>query len=450
MNLVLDTTADVISGTVASASGGWTANVTNYLAATLAPVNQGTYLVVVPGPAAGPIGDSILSANISSAGVATLTGYLADGTAVSTTNQLSALGNCPIYIPLYGGGQHGMLFGWLTFTNDLGNPPVQNNVTAPSSLTWENSASPTAGGFTNQTVPVASFYNGAQPALTGLNFYAVLTGGCFGSSFVTNAVTVVSNTITVDPHGTNQLSLTLNNGTITGRFTDRGTNNYIGGLVLQNTNDAFGYFTNTGGTQMGSFALLNTYVFPATNGYPRVIGLTNFTLLESPTPTPVTVPLTLFDPSATAGFSFPVAAAADPNFFTVAAHATGTSGTFTITPIANTFTNAMVVTLIASDGTLSSTTTVTATTLFVNQAPTFALLGEVDVTNYDAAVKLCIKRTTLPSAAATPVAPINSSPTSAQRTQACSWSNPKLTPTAPSPLRPVMWGNRNRVCICDK
>src|ERR1035441_4695707 len=85
LNLVLDPGAAAVGGSVVNSSPAWTATLQSYLAASPA-VAVGTYLVALPGmtdTSAGPVGDSTFTVAINSAGVASLTGYMADNTAVS-------------------------------------------------------------------------------------------------------------------------------------------------------------------------------------------------------------------------------------------------------------------------------------------------------------------------------------------------------------------------------
>ena len=389
LNLLLDPNAATVSGTVVSSSP-WTSTLQSYLAAQPTPVAAGTYLVALPGLAnsvAGPVGDSIFTVAIDAAGVASLSGFMADGTAVSLISQLSAGGNCPIYTPIYTNNANtGLLFGWLNFTNDVG-----NDLTAGSSLTWFNNLGATpaiySAGFTNSSVPVASAYTSVANELAGISHYAVLTGGGFGASLVTNAVTIINNAITVDPFATNNLSLAIDQvtGELTGSFTYGSETNYITSLILQKTNVAYGYFTSADGTQAGSIVLLTSYSVPAVNGYPEITGFTNLTLLESPSPAQFQMAFTLFDPLTNDFVS--VTAAADTHFVTVSVTGTGTSRTLNITPVADTFTNGAAIIITADDGTLTSTTTNYLTVRFVNQAPTF-VLGDVPVTvdQYDVPV----------------------------------------------------------------
>ena len=374
LNLSLNPGAATINGSVVSTSPSWTATLQSYLATPTALV--GNYLVALPGlanPTAGPVGNSTFTVAINSNGVASLTGSMADNTFVSLTSQLSAAGNCPIYLPIYTNNANaGLLFGWLTFTN-----AAADNLTAASSLTWINNSGATPAlypaGFTNQSVAVASSYVSSAPnELAGISYYAVLTGGSFGTSLVTNAVNIVNDTITVDPSATDGLTLAINEvtGAITGSFVNGGVTNNIGSLILQNTDVASGYFTTASGNQSGSFVLLGNYTVPAGYAYPETAGLTNVTLLENAST--FSMAFELFDP-LTNNFTSVTASSANPNFVTVSVSGSGTAYTLQITPVTDSFTNSVAVSIVANDGTLISTNTINVTVTWVNQAPTFTL-----------------------------------------------------------------------------
>jgi hypothetical protein len=374
LNLVLDPGAATVNGSIVSTSPSWTATLQSYLSA--APALAGTYLVALPGlsdPTAGPVGDSAFTVTVGTNGVASLTGYLADNTSVSLTSQLSAAGNCPIYLPIYTNNANtGLLFGWLTFTND-----AADNLTAGSALTWENNVGATPAlypaGFTNQAVAVASIYTNSAPnELPGISYYAVLTGGSFGTSLVTNAVNIVSDSITVDPLATDALSLSIDEvtGALTGSFVNGGVTNYIESVILQDATVASGYFTTASGNQAGSFVLLANYTVPTGYTYPEATGLTNVTLLENSGT--FNMAFTLFDP-LTNNFASVTAVSADTGFATVNVTGSGTAYTLQITPVTDSFTNSVAVSVISTDGTLTSTNTINVTVTWVNQAPTYTL-----------------------------------------------------------------------------
>jgi hypothetical protein len=262
LNLNLDSSAswsETVSGSVSNTAAGWKAELQSFLpgySASFPYTNDGVYLMALPGfddPAAGPAGDSVFNVTISSIGVASLTGYLADDTYVSQATPISLAGYCPVYIPLYG-ADHGLLIGWLDFTGD----PAEC-VSTNSTLIWFNQAGATTNypnGFTNSAVPLASPYDSTLTPILGLTSgTVVLTGGNLAAS-ITNTVTISSNAITVNPVATNGLSLSISSATgeLYGSFiSPENHTNYIEGAILQNTNVVRGFFMGT--SQGGSFLL---------------------------------------------------------------------------------------------------------------------------------------------------------------------------------------------------
>ncbi len=373
LNLTVDPVAGTVNGTVVSTSPGWTATLQSYLAA--APSLAGTYLMALPGlasPTDGPVGDSTFTVVIDANGAAAFTGHMADNTAVSLTSQLAAGGKCPVYTTIYTNNANtGLLFGWLTFTNDI------DNLQGGSSLTWFNNSGATPAlypaGFTNQAAPTASVYVDSAPSeLPYIGHYALLTGGSFGSAFITNAVTIVNDTVTVDPSATDGLVLSIDEATghITGSFVNGGVTNYIESVILQSDKTARGYFTTASGNQSGSFELLTGFMILPGQVYPATPGLTNLTLLENAST--FSLAFNLFDPE-TNDFVSVTASSANTGFATVSVSGSGTARTLLITPVANAFTNSVILSVVADDGTLISTNNISLTITWVNQAPTFTL-----------------------------------------------------------------------------
>jgi hypothetical protein len=265
LNLNLDSSAswsETVSGSVSNTAAGWNAALLSFLpgySAAFPNTNDGVYLMALPGfddPAAGPAGDSVFNVAISSTGVASLTGYLADDTYVSQATPISLAGYCPVYIPLYG-ADHGLLIGWLDFTGD-----ASECVSTNSTLIWFNKAGATTNypnGFTNSAVPLASPYDSTRTPILGLaNGTVVLAGGNLAAPII-RTVTISSNVITVNPAAANGLSLYISSATgeLYGSFiSPENHTNYIEGAILQNTNVARGYFMGT--SQGGSFILRAT------------------------------------------------------------------------------------------------------------------------------------------------------------------------------------------------
>ena len=251
---------EMISGSVSSATGGWNVALQSYRASDAAafPTNlAGAYNLALPGfddPAMGPPGESVFTVAISTNGVASVTGYLADNTFVTQEQPVSLAGYCPVYAPLY--GNNGLLIGWLEFT---GTTP--DSVSTNSMLTWFNAAGATGlypSGFTLGTVPTAAPYDPTLPNL--LNFGAgtvVLSGGSLTTP-ITNLVTANNNVITVDSSAADGLSLNINpnSGELQGTFISPDNHtNYIESLILQDAGFAPGYFIEANTNWCGSFIL---------------------------------------------------------------------------------------------------------------------------------------------------------------------------------------------------
>ena len=267
-NLQLDTTdpaSQQITGTVSD--GAWTAALTADRAVFSASTNkalnyEGQYTLAIAGsddPAASPGGFGCATLSISSAGLITMAGNLADGTAISQSVSVSKDGLWPFYASYAAppAGNGGAVFGWLTFSNqpasDLG-----------GTLYWFRPAGKTPavyqGGFTNLAVPViGSAYNPAnKPLLALTNGQVTLDGGNLPFT-ITNQITLEPNgTLTVSPPNTNKLALkiTKTTGALSGSFANPSNPKQsitIKGVLLQNQTNAAGYFLGT--NQSGAFLL---------------------------------------------------------------------------------------------------------------------------------------------------------------------------------------------------
>jgi hypothetical protein len=265
LSLILDTSAAAagsISGSVSNSVAGWNEPLVSYLAGYSAssPASlAGNYDVVMPGfddPTVGPFGDSAFTIAITRAGVVGLTGYLADDTGIIETNQLSVDGLCPVYVPLYGNGNLGLLIGWLNFTGDASDSLATNSV-----LTWINEAGASTSypnGFTNAAAPFAAVFTPSPDALLPFSSGMIILSGGNLPAAITNNVVISGNVITVDPAATNGVSLYLdvNTGEVVGSFVyPASQTNYIDAVILQNLNLADGFFA--GANQGGSFLLIS-------------------------------------------------------------------------------------------------------------------------------------------------------------------------------------------------
>lgn len=256
--LQLDTANHAVTGTVSN--GGFVAQLTGYqnvFSSQHPTPNAGAYTLIIPGvsdPAIGPGGVSYGTVTVSSSGVVTFAGNLADGTLASQSSAVSASGFWPLYINLYGGA--GSLWGWNYFSN--------KTVTAAPALSWinETNSSKTAAyraGFTNQYVALTgSSYDSSVTLPTG-PAVAILEGTL--ASPITNALTIAAQNKISPANPTNEtdhLTLAVNKktGVISGSFANPANSKQtikINGVILQDQTNAFGYFLNNG--QSGVFTL---------------------------------------------------------------------------------------------------------------------------------------------------------------------------------------------------
>lgn len=256
-----------ISGTLSD--GVWVGQLNADKVATSAGAEAGKYTLIIPGqgtepeptnPAGGPVGiidpnqpgvggDSYGTLTVSSTGIISFSGALADSTKVTQKANLTSNGQWAFYVPLYSGS--GSIFGWLTF-NDLPDSDITGTVY------WFKPAQPAAkfysGGITNITDAIGSIYlftNGV-PLLN-------LPGGdgVFSFSYENDSVPPgfgdqislsTANKIT----STNALTATIT--TSSGLFkvttTDPNTGKTVtaNGVVLQKQNSGLGFFSQTNQT----------------------------------------------------------------------------------------------------------------------------------------------------------------------------------------------------------
>lgn len=252
---------DMISGTVSN--GAWLAAIQTLRAGFNAKSHpatnySGAYTIVFPGSPSGsgqPEGNGYGTMKIDSSGKVTLMGALGDATPYTASVRLSANGEFPIGLSLY--GNKGTLLGWLLFTNqaasDLG-----------GDLSWLKPAMASSklfpGGFTNiDQVCVGSRYQRPLPqnrALDITNGVVTFSGGSLSEPF-TNSVTLGSNNKVANLSTTNKLTLSI--ASLTGAFNGNvrapGSTKSIPfkGVLLQKQNAAFGVFS--GANQTGSVTL---------------------------------------------------------------------------------------------------------------------------------------------------------------------------------------------------
>jgi hypothetical protein len=209
----------------------------------------GSYTLVLPGSDGDPTlpaGDSYGTVLVSAGGLASFSGTLADGTAVSQSASVSKDGFWPLYVPVYSG--QGVLISWLAFTN-------QPDSDIDGLLSWIkpalSNAQHYAAGFTQQCQAIGSAY--VRPAractldLNLTNANLAFSGGALSASF-TNCI-VVGQLGRLINEGTNALtvSFSLLTGTFTGHVTDPATRKSVpfGGVVFQKQNAGYGFLLGT-------------------------------------------------------------------------------------------------------------------------------------------------------------------------------------------------------------
>jgi uncharacterized repeat protein (TIGR03803 family) len=267
LTVELQLTNDQIIGTVNdNATNAWfsqlLANRSLFNARTYRATNyEGIYtLVLLPGgpvPANEPIGCGYATLSNSAAGLVSLSGRLADNTAISQSVPVATNGDIPLYVSLY--KHQGSLQGWLTLTN-LTNGQAQTIVGA--GLGWIKPGTSLAG-FTNTNLSaLGSFY---EPPKKGVNNWdltncTLTLSNTAGEVLIYSNVAIAGNKLqTNSPEPTNLLKGALNPGTgvLTLAFRPTGTNrNTVAtGVVLpeDSPTNAAGWFLEGG--QSGFFLL---------------------------------------------------------------------------------------------------------------------------------------------------------------------------------------------------
>jgi hypothetical protein len=212
VNLTLDLTGVTgqISGDVKGAS--WDSALSADLAPAWTTKNPsplaGTYTMILPGAA--DIGDSFGAVTVSKTGVLSVTGTLADGTGFSQSAPLSKDGQWPFYT--YAAAGKDTVVGWVSVNSQEG--------LAGTNLVWSKAPG------------IGKYYN------TGFERIVQLIGSPYAAPKTKPSYSLF------EP-ATNLVSLTLNasKGTFTGKF---GKGQAMSGVVLQNENDARGFYLGTG------------------------------------------------------------------------------------------------------------------------------------------------------------------------------------------------------------
>ena len=208
----------------------------------------GKYTLIFPGPGnpadtTQPQGDGYGAVTVTTAGLVTLSGKLADGTTLSQTAKASQDWLWPLYSSLYSG--QGQILGWLGFSNSSPNLGGVFNWIKPASNTKFYPA-----GFSVQTNATGSAFKAPASGIPLLNFTsgkAILVGGNYFLSFTNAATNTPKNVLAYK--GTNGFSLTLNTaqGLFTGSMKDPKTGKTVSfnGAILQTQQVASGFLLGT-------------------------------------------------------------------------------------------------------------------------------------------------------------------------------------------------------------
>jgi hypothetical protein len=201
----------------------------------------------------GPDGDSFGRATVSSKGLVSLTGSLADGTAAAQKVPVSKNGALPVYVPLY--KDKGALVSWFIFDTN------QSTTDLSGLLNWFKQSQSTAkfyaGGFSNELSVVGSRYvaptTGRVLSLT--NAVVGFTNGNLTANF-TNNVTLGSDNKVVN-NSANPLSfvITKSSGLFAGSVTPPagGPARTFKGALLQKQNRGAGFLLGTNQTSQVTF-----------------------------------------------------------------------------------------------------------------------------------------------------------------------------------------------------
>ncbi len=243
-----------LEGTVSS--GGWLADLTAERAVFDSKTNPATqylgkYNLMIPGGEGTgttfPEGDSYATVNVDASGKLTVSGSLADNSALSQSVPISGSGDWAVYVPLYNGG--GSLLGWLSFDT---NSPADG---LDGWLNWIKPAQRTTyypGGFTNSVMAGASRYTApignTNQVIPLTNGVLIVEGGNFQTPLTNMIFMSISNKIT-DGSLSNKLSLslTISNGIFKGSITPKGTARAltIQGAIYQDLGAGYGYCLGT-------------------------------------------------------------------------------------------------------------------------------------------------------------------------------------------------------------
>ena len=233
-------------------------------AGLLTTATKGTYTVAFPSKEQSPVltasaypqGDGYATLTLTNAGVITVLGKLADGTALSASGFLRADGTLPLFATLY--KKLGLVAGDITFA-DLANSDLSGSDLIwirPNQRTaryyrygWETGIRIDVVGAKYITPPALDFGQGAVEIVNG-NAALVFTDGQLASTITRNVnVAPTTGAVTLIPAtgAPYKLTLTAGTGVFSGTFTHGAdTDTYRGVLINKGANKGgFGYFLST-------------------------------------------------------------------------------------------------------------------------------------------------------------------------------------------------------------
>lgn len=244
-----------ISGSVSGA--GWVSPLfavrADYSTLHPAPEANNKYTLVIPGgddSSVQPGGNGFCTLSVNTPGDVTLQGVLGDGAKAAQKTFISKTGQWPLYLSPYKG--QGVLFGWMTFTNE---PATDLNGT----VYWlrlpqaAGNLYPNGFAFPNGIQAIGSLYsftNGVPLLNLPSGGSMILQQGGLAQSF-TNAFTLGSNNQIV---GVN-VKITTKSGVFQGTAVDpnSGASIPVSGVLLQKQNGGYGFFL--GNAQSGAVYL---------------------------------------------------------------------------------------------------------------------------------------------------------------------------------------------------
>lgn len=206
----------------------------------------GKYTMTFPSDAntGSPAGDGYGLVTVSTKGLVTLAGSLADGTKITQKVPLSKNGNWPLYLaPLK---TNAALISWVNFTNEA----TSDFSGLFNWFKYRHNAKYYGDGFTNEAMIVGSRFlgpNATNQTLFLTNAIVSFTNGNLVTDF-TNHVGIAPNGKVIN-QGANKLSLSISSGSglMSGSATPPAGGKAVSfkGVVLQKQTNAAGYFLGT-------------------------------------------------------------------------------------------------------------------------------------------------------------------------------------------------------------